>query len=86
MGGQLAFCQTNMITACLHCDVILPELEDENIRLKKILREYQQARNPLNPLTRDRMIELERRNAVLVQQLDALCAKVSQLERHASIK
>lgn len=75
-----------MMTACLHCDVILPELEEENIRLKKILRDYQQARDPLNPVTRDRMIELERRNAVLVQQLDVLRAKVSQLESHASTK
>lgn len=75
------------MTACLHCDVILPELEEENIRLKKILRDYQQARDPLNPVTRDRMIELERRNAILVQQLDALRAKVSQLEsHHASTK
>jgi len=75
-----------MMTACLHCDVILPELEDENARLKKIVRDYQQAQDPLNPAIRDRMIELERRNAVLVQRLDALRAKVSQLESHACTK
>lgn len=68
-----------MTQNCIVCELVLPEIETQNQRLKKENQRLRLEHDPLHPTTRTRMVELERQVATLSEALHSAVGAAREL-------